>query len=110
MSKVKVAAFSVSLDGFGAGTDQSRENPLGKRGEELHEWIIPTKMFQKMMGKEGGTEGQCGWLKDKYGMSWQIVPAILIKLLQDKDAEKSKRVMQAMLQMKKIDIEGLKKA
>ncbi len=57
MSKVKVAAFSVSLDGFGAGLNQSRENPLGKRGEELHEWIFPTKMFQQMMGREGGTEG-----------------------------------------------------
>ena len=57
MSKVKVTAFSVSLDGYGAGPDQSIENPLGKRGEELHEWIIPTKMFQKMMGKQSGTEG-----------------------------------------------------
>jgi dihydrofolate reductase len=57
MSKVKVSAFSLSLDGFGAGPDQSLENPLGRRGEELHEWIIPTKMFQKMGGKEGGTEG-----------------------------------------------------
>lgn len=57
MSKVKVAAFSVSLDGFGAGPDQSREEPLGKGGEELHEWMFPTKMFQNMMGKEGGTEG-----------------------------------------------------
>jgi dihydrofolate reductase len=57
MSKVKVAAFSISLDGFGAGTNQGRENPLGERGEELHEWIIPTKMFQKMMRKEGGSEG-----------------------------------------------------
>ena len=53
MSKVKVTAFSVSLDGYGAGPDQSRENPLGKKGEELHEWIIPTKMFQKMGGKAG---------------------------------------------------------
>ena len=51
MSKVKVAAFSVSLDGYGAGLDQSKENPLGKRGEELHEWIFPTKMFKKMYGK-----------------------------------------------------------
>ena len=57
MSKLKVAAFSVSLDGYGAGPDQSIENPLGKRGEELHEWIFPTRMFQKMMGKEDGTEG-----------------------------------------------------
>lgn len=57
MSKVKVTAFSVSLDGYGAGIDQSKENPLGKRGEELHEWIFPTKMFQKMYGKGEGTEG-----------------------------------------------------
>lgn len=57
MSKVKVAAFSVSLDGYGAGPNQSRENPLGEGGEELHEWMFPTRMFQKMMGKEGGTEG-----------------------------------------------------
>jgi dihydrofolate reductase len=56
MSKVKVTAFSVSLDGYGAGLDQSRENPLGKRGEELHEWIFPTKMFRKLYGKGQGTE------------------------------------------------------
>jgi predicted 3-demethylubiquinone-9 3-methyltransferase (glyoxalase superfamily) len=59
---------------------------------------------------EGGEQQQCGWLKDKYGLSWQIVPTILGKLMQDNDPAKSKRVMQAMLQMKKIDIEGLKKA
>jgi predicted 3-demethylubiquinone-9 3-methyltransferase (glyoxalase superfamily) len=52
----------------------------------------------------------CGWLKDKYGLSWQIVPTVLNKLLSDKDAKKSQKVMQAMLQMKKIDIEGLEKA
>lgn len=61
---------------------------------------------------EGGdaTAQQCGWLKDKFGLSWQIVPTILGKLLQGGDAEKSQRVMKALLQMKKIDIEGLKKA
>ena len=57
MSKVKVSAFSVSLDGFGAGTDQSKENPLGKKGEELHNWVFPTRMFQNMYGKGEGTEG-----------------------------------------------------
>lgn len=57
MSKVKVTAFSVSLDGYGAGPDQSREEPLGKRGEELHEWIFPTRMFTKLYGKGDGTEG-----------------------------------------------------
>ena len=52
----------------------------------------------------------CGWLKDKYGLSWQIVPTVLSKLLTDKDAKKSQRVMQAMLQMKKINIAELEKA
>jgi predicted 3-demethylubiquinone-9 3-methyltransferase (glyoxalase superfamily) len=52
----------------------------------------------------GGEESQCGWLKDKYGLSWQIIPAALFKLLQDRDPQKSKRVMEAMLQMKKIDV------
>jgi len=59
---------------------------------------------------EGGEEGPCGWLKDKYGLSWQINPSILGELLNDPDPEKSKRVMEAMLKMKKIDIAGLKKA
>jgi predicted 3-demethylubiquinone-9 3-methyltransferase (glyoxalase superfamily) len=59
---------------------------------------------------EGGEEGPCGWLKDKYGMSWQIVPTVLGKMLKDKDAEKSERVMKAMLQMKKIDVQKLKQA
>ena len=58
----------------------------------------------------GGKKGQCGWLKDQYGVSWQIVPTVLVELLQDKDAGKSQRVMQAMLQMTKIDIETLRRA
>jgi predicted 3-demethylubiquinone-9 3-methyltransferase (glyoxalase superfamily) len=58
----------------------------------------------------GGEPGPCGWLKDQYGLSWQINPTILGELLSDPDREKSKRVMQAMLQMKKIDIEALKRA
>ncbi len=59
---------------------------------------------------EGGQKLQCGWLTDKFGVSWQIVPSILGQLLNDKDAEKSKRVMNAMLQMKKLDIQKLKQA
>jgi predicted 3-demethylubiquinone-9 3-methyltransferase (glyoxalase superfamily) len=59
---------------------------------------------------EGGEEGPCGWLKDKYGMSWQIVPTVLGEMLQDKDPRKSEKVMKAMLQMKKLDIKGLKQA
>jgi len=59
---------------------------------------------------EGGQESQCGWLKDKYGLSWQIVPTILAEMLRDPDPQKSKRVMEAMLKMKKIDIAGLTRA
>lgn len=66
------------------------------------------EFWQKL--SEGGSEIQCGWLKDKFGLSWQIVPTALIEMLQDKDAERSKRVMQAMLKMKKIDIKCLKQA
>ena len=58
----------------------------------------------------GGEEGQCGWLKDKYGVSWQIVPPGLGELLNGKDAGKSQRAMQAMLKMKKLDIEVMKLA
>jgi predicted 3-demethylubiquinone-9 3-methyltransferase (glyoxalase superfamily) len=58
----------------------------------------------------GGAEGQCGWLKDKFGLSWQIVPTVLAELLNDPDPEKSGRVMKAMLQMKKLDIRALKQA
>jgi len=58
----------------------------------------------------GGQESQCGWLKDKYGLSWQVTPAILGELLADKDQKKAQRVMQAMLQMKKIDIAALQRA
>ena len=57
MSILKVSAFSVSLDGYGAGPDQSIDNPLGKRGEELHDWVFPTRMFQKIVGKDNGNEG-----------------------------------------------------
>jgi predicted 3-demethylubiquinone-9 3-methyltransferase (glyoxalase superfamily) len=58
----------------------------------------------------GGEQGRCGWLKDKFGLSWQIIPTALGKLLSDPDPAKSKRVMQAMLKMNKIDVEGLKRA
>jgi predicted 3-demethylubiquinone-9 3-methyltransferase (glyoxalase superfamily) len=57
-----------------------------------------------------GREMQCGWLKDKYGVSWQIVPTVLSELLCDKDSEKAQRVMQALLRMKKLDIKKLKEA
>jgi predicted 3-demethylubiquinone-9 3-methyltransferase (glyoxalase superfamily) len=58
----------------------------------------------------GGEKSRCGWLKDKYGLSWQIIPSALGKMLQDPDPEKANRVMQAMLQMDKIDIKRLQQA
>jgi len=64
----------------------------------------------EMLSEGGGEKIQCGWLKDKYGVSWQIVPTILGEMINDPDAAKSQRVLEAMLKMKKIDIEGLKKA
>ena len=57
MQKLRVASFSVSIDGFGAGPNQDIDNPLGVGGMELHNWVFPTKTFQQMMGNEGGTTG-----------------------------------------------------
>jgi predicted 3-demethylubiquinone-9 3-methyltransferase (glyoxalase superfamily) len=59
---------------------------------------------------DGGEPQRCGWIKDKFGLSWQIIPSILGRYLQDADRQKANRVMQAMMQMVKIDIEGLKRA
>src|SRR6266852_1300452 len=66
------------------------------------------ELWEKL--SEGGEKVQCGWLKDKYGVSWQIVPTVLSEMLQDKDAERSQRVMKAMLQMQKLDIARLEEA
>jgi predicted 3-demethylubiquinone-9 3-methyltransferase (glyoxalase superfamily) len=66
------------------------------------------ELWEKL--SEGGEEGRCGWLKDKYGLSWQIIPSILGKLMQDEDAGKAKKVMEAMFKMDKIDIKALKQA
>ncbi len=66
------------------------------------------ELWEKL--SEGGGKERCGWLKDKFGVSWQVVPPVLGEMLQDKDAKKSKRVMQAMLQMDKLDIRRLRQA
>ena len=66
------------------------------------------ELWEKL--SEGGAPNQCGWLTDRFGVTWQIVPSILGKLLNDPDPEKSRRVMEAMLQMHKLDITGLKRA
>jgi predicted 3-demethylubiquinone-9 3-methyltransferase (glyoxalase superfamily) len=66
------------------------------------------ELWEKL--SQGGERHRCGWLKDRFGVSWQIIPTALGQMLHDKDAEKSKRVMKAMLQMDKIDIKTLKQA
>lgn len=57
MSRVRVGGFTISLDGFGAGPEQSLQNPLGKRGQELHQWMFGTRFFHEMVGREGGSDG-----------------------------------------------------
>ena len=66
--------------------------------------------FWSKLTAQGGKEGPCGWLKDKFGLSWQVVPAPLIEMMLDKDANKLARVTNAFLKMKKFDIEALKRA
>ena len=66
------------------------------------------ELWEKL--SEGGKKGQCGWLKDKYGLSWQIVPTALGEMMQDQDSEKTNRVMGAILQMRKLDIKRLQQA
>jgi predicted 3-demethylubiquinone-9 3-methyltransferase (glyoxalase superfamily) len=66
--------------------------------------------FWEKLSADGGQESQCGWLRDKFGVSWQVVPRALINMLQDKDPNKSERVMKAMLQMQKLDVKTLEDA
>jgi predicted 3-demethylubiquinone-9 3-methyltransferase (glyoxalase superfamily) len=66
------------------------------------------ELWEKL--SEGGEKGQCAWLTDKYGISWQIVPTALSEMIQDSNEEKSERVMKALMQMKKIDVDALKQA
>ena len=67
------------------------------------------ELWEKLTA-DGGAPSQCGWLKDKFGLSWQVIPSALMELMSDPDPDKASRVTQAMLQMKKIDIDGLKRA
>jgi predicted 3-demethylubiquinone-9 3-methyltransferase (glyoxalase superfamily) len=76
---------------------------------DCHDQAEVDDLWTKLIAN-GGAPSQCGWLKDRFGLSWQVVPAMLPKLLSDPDPEKSKRVMQAMMQMSKIDIAKLQQA
>jgi predicted 3-demethylubiquinone-9 3-methyltransferase (glyoxalase superfamily) len=88
--------------------------PIFKFSEAVS-FIINCKTQEEVDGfweklSEGGEEGQCGWLKDKYGLSWQIVPTIMEEMMQDKGPKKSENMLKAMLEMKKLDIKKLKEA
>jgi predicted 3-demethylubiquinone-9 3-methyltransferase (glyoxalase superfamily) len=113
MEKGKVLTMIFELDGqqfmalnggtqFPYNESVSFYVPCKDQAEVDHYW--------NRLIADGGEESQCGWLKDKYGLSWQIVPNALTRYLGDKDQVKAQRVMQAMLQMKKIDIAGLDRA
>jgi predicted 3-demethylubiquinone-9 3-methyltransferase (glyoxalase superfamily) len=83
---------------------------------EAISFVVPCKTqdeidnYWSRLTADGGQESQCGWLKDKFGLSWQIIPANIGELMSDPDPQKSGRVMQALLQMKKLDIAKLQKA
>jgi len=107
-------AFTVNFELDGQEFTALNAGPLFKFTEAVSFFVNcemqaeVDELWEKLSA--GGEESQCGWLKDKYGLSWQIVPAALGELLGDPDPVKSQRVMQAMLQMKKIDIAGLRQA
>jgi predicted 3-demethylubiquinone-9 3-methyltransferase (glyoxalase superfamily) len=107
---VMTAAFQIEGQGFVAlnGGPQFTFSPAISFLVNCQTQQEVDELWDKLSA--GGEKQKCGWLKDKYGLSWQIVPTVLSELLQDKNAERSKRVMQAMLQMDKIDIKGLKQA
>lgn len=110
---VKHAQFKLNDEVFMA-MDSSLDHPF--TFNEAISFVVDCNdqaevdFFWNKFTSDGGQESMCGWLKDKFGVSWQIIPKVLIEMLSDKDAKKSQRVMQAMLQMKKIIIKDLEKA
>jgi predicted 3-demethylubiquinone-9 3-methyltransferase (glyoxalase superfamily) len=107
---VMVAAFELDGQGFLAlnGGPQFKFSPAISFVVNCETQEEVDHYWEKL--SEGGEKLQCGWLQDKFGLSWQIVPTVLGQMMQDKDAAKSQRVMKAMLQMHKIDIAALRKA
>ncbi len=108
-------AFSVSFQLEGQDFMAMNAGPHHKFNEAISLFVNcqtqeeVDELWNKLTAN-GGEESMCGWLKDKYGLSWQIIPAVLGEMLGDKDPQKAQRVMQAMLKMRKIDIKALKQA
>jgi predicted 3-demethylubiquinone-9 3-methyltransferase (glyoxalase superfamily) len=108
-------AFTVSFELDGQEFMALNAGPQFKFNEAISFFVNCTTQeevdyFWENLTADGGAESMCGWLKDKYGLSWQIVPTVLGEMLQDPDPAKSKRVMDAMLKMNKLDIQLLKRA
>lgn len=109
--KYMVASFEIEGQKFQA----INGGPVFKFTEAISMWVDckdqeEVDYYWNRLTSDGGAESQCGWLKDKYGLSWQIVPRRLMELMGDKDPEKAKRVMDAMLKMKKIIVKDLEDA
>lgn len=108
-------AFTVSFELDGQEFMGLNAGPQFKFNEAVSFFVncedqAEVDYYWEKLTADGGEESMCGWLKDKYGLSWQIIPSILGPMLGDKDPEKAQRVMQAMLKMNKIDIGALKQA
>ena len=110
----KGSVMTVSFELEGQEFTALNGGPLFKFTEAIS-FVVDCKsqeevdeLWEKL--SDGGEEQPCGWLKDRFGLSWQIVPTVLIEMLNDPDPEKSKRVTEAMLKMKKIDIQTLRQA
>jgi len=114
VSRANGKAFSVTFELEGQKFMGLNAGPLYKFTEAISLFVDcetqqeVDELWEKLSA--GGEKGRCGWLKDKYGLSWQIIPKALGKLMSDPDPEKSKAVIQAMMKMNKIIIEDLKKA
>ena len=108
-------AFIVSFELDGQEFMGLNAGPEFKFNESISMYVdcadqVEVDYFWDALTADGGEESMCGWLKDKYGLSWQIIPKQLGELMGDPDPEKAQRVTKAMLQMKKIEIEGLMQA
>lgn len=108
-------AFTVSFELDGQEFMGMNAGPQFKFNESVSMYVAcddqaEVDYFWNKLTADGGEESMCGWLKDKYGLSWQIIPKQLGELMGSPDPEKAGRVMQAMLQMKKIDIAALQRA
>ena len=109
---IKHAEFTLNGQGF-AAMDGALEHSFGFN--EAISFLVYCRDQKEIDGlwrklTEGGEEGPCGWLKDKYGLSWQVSASALVKMLEDPDPEKSERVMKVFLKMKKVDIQALQRA